>query len=45
MSENTKKHNKIIVLDKGEITASGNHKELLGKSKYYKNWVSTQQIN
>lgn len=40
-----KKADNIIVLDKGEITASGNHKKLLGKSKYYKNWVSTQQIN
>ena len=40
-----KKADNIIVLDKGKIIASGNHRELLGKSKYYKNWVSTQQIN
>ena len=40
-----KKADNIIVLDNGKITASGNHKELLGKSKYYENWVSTQQIN
>ena len=40
-----KKADNIIVLDRGKIIASGNHTELLGKSKYYENWVSTQQIN
>ena len=40
-----KKADKIIVLDKGKITDSGNHKELLEKSKYYQNWVTKQQIN
>ena len=40
-----KKADNIIVLDNGKITASGNHEELLKKSKYYKNWVTTQQIN
>ena len=40
-----KKADNIIVLDKGKIKASGNHKELLGKSKYYENWVARQQIN
>ena len=40
-----KKADKIIVLDKGEITDSGNHEELLEKSKYYQNWVTKQQIN
>ena len=40
-----KKADKIIVLDKGKITDSGNHEELLEKSKYYQNWVTKQQIN
>ena len=40
-----KKADNIIVLERGKIIASGNHTELLGKSKYYENWVSTQQIN
>ena len=40
-----KKADKIIVLDKGKITDSGNHEKLLEKSKYYQNWVTKQQIN
>ena len=40
-----KKVNKIIVLDQGKIIASGTHKELLKKSKHYKNWLVIQQMN
>ena len=40
-----KKVNKIIVLDQGKIIASGTHKELLKKSRHYKNWLAIQQMN
>ena len=35
----------ILVLDQGEIKASGTHKELIANNKHYKNWVQIQQMN
>jgi subfamily B ATP-binding cassette protein MsbA len=35
----------ILVLDKGEIIASGNHQELLSSNKQYKNWVQIQRMD
>jgi len=32
----------IIVLEDGKLTASGNHQELMSKSKFYRNLVKTQ---
>ena len=34
--------NKIFVLDKGKITESGTHKELIENSKIYKNFYQKQ---
>lgn len=35
----------ILVLDQGEIVASGTHKQLLSKSIHYKNWVQIQRMD
>lgn len=40
-----KKADVILVLDKGKIVASGNHKKLLSSNKQYKNWVQIQRMD
>ena len=40
-----KKADIILVLDKGEIVASGNHQKLLSSNKQYKNWVQIQRMD
>ena len=40
-----KKADVILVLDKGEIVASGNHQKLLSSNKQYKNWVQIQRMD
>ena len=35
----------ILVLEKGEIIASGNHQELLSTNKQYNNWVQIQRMD
>ena len=39
------KADKILVLDHGQIVASGTHKTLVKSNKHYKNWVQIQQMD
>ena len=39
------KADKILVLDHGQIVASGTHKTLVKSNNHYKNWVQIQQMD